>query len=150
MKINFYKELEKKYEEIYLIHEANSILRWDQHVMLPLGGYSYRRDQNITLELLAHRKIRDKKLYNLIKKSERIKKLNIWEKKNLHLIKKHYTESSVLDDKLIEDKTRAELKFIADSFMRTKQAALADAKFRLEHDFFQDGNTRRSTLDVDA
>ena len=108
MKINFYKELEKKYEEIYLIHEAKSILRWDEHVMLPLGAHSYRTDQYVTLQLLSHQKIRDKKLYNLIKKSERIKKLNIWEKKNLHLIKKHYTESSVLDDKLIEKTTRAQ------------------------------------------
>ena len=45
MKINFYKELEKKWKEICLIHDAMGILEWDKSTMMPEGSYEERTEQ---------------------------------------------------------------------------------------------------------
>jgi len=107
MKKNFYKDLEKKYKEISLLYEAIGILHWDRSTFMPKKSIDGRTDQLTNLYVLSHKMLKDKKFYNYIKKSEKIKKLNNWEKKNLKLIKKEYRLNSVLDKKLLEKISKA-------------------------------------------
>ena len=88
MKKNFYKDLEKKYKEISLLYEAIGILHWDRSTFMPKNSIDGRTDQLTNLYVLSHKMLKDKKFYNYIKKSEKIKKLNIWEKKKSKINKK--------------------------------------------------------------
>ena len=108
MKINFYKELEKKWKEICLIHDAMGILEWDKSTMMPEGSYEERTEQLTNLNVLSHKMTIDKQFYGYIKKSEKLKKLNSWERKNLKLIKKLYIRNNVLDAKLLRKISKAE------------------------------------------
>ena len=108
MKINFYKELEKKWKEICLIHDAMGILEWDKSTMMPEGSYEERTEQLTNLNVLTHKMTIDKQFYGYIKKSEKLKKLNSWERKNLKLIKKLYIRNNVLDAKLLRKISKAE------------------------------------------
>ena len=108
MKINFYKELEKKWKEICLIHDAMGILEWDKSTMMPEGSYEERTEQLTNLNVLTHKMTIDKQFYGYIKKSEKLKKLNSWERKNLKLIKKLYIRNNVLDAKLLQKISKAE------------------------------------------
>ena len=102
MKINFYKDLENKYKEISLLYETMGILHWDRSTVMPKNSVNGRTDQLTNLHVLSNKMLKDKKIYDCIKKSERIKKLNIWEKKNLKLIKKEYILNKALDKELLE------------------------------------------------
>jgi len=107
MKKNFYKDLEKKYKEISLLYEAIGILHWDRSTFMPKNSIDGRTDQLTNLYVLSHTMLKDKKINECIKKSEKIKKLNIWEKKNLKLIKKEYILNKALDKKLLEKISRS-------------------------------------------
>ena len=102
MKINFYKDLESKYKEISLLYETMGILHWDRSTVMPKNSVNGRTDQLTNLYVLSHKMLKDKKIADCIKKSEKIKKLNIWEKKNLKLIKKEYILNKALDKELLE------------------------------------------------
>ena len=102
MKINFYKDLESKYKEISLLYETMGILHWDRSTVMPKNSVNGRTDQLTNLYVLSNKMLKDKKISNCIKKSEKIKKLNIWEKKNLKLIKKEYILNKALDKELLE------------------------------------------------
>ena len=107
MKINFYKDLESKYKEICLLYETMGILYWDRSTVMPQNSVIGRTDQLTNLHVLSHTMLKDKKINDCIKKSEKIKKLNIWEKKNLKLIKKEYILNKALDKKLLEKISRS-------------------------------------------
>ena len=107
MKINFYKNLEEKYKEISLLYEAMGILHWDRATIMPKNSNNGRTDQLTNLYVLSHRMLKDKKIYEFITKSEKIKKLNIWEKKNINLIKKEYVLNNALDKDLLEKISKA-------------------------------------------
>ena len=107
MKINFYKNLEEKYKEISLLYEAMGILHWDRSTVMPKKSNDGRTDQLTNLYVLSHRMLKDKKVYDCIAKSEKIKKLNNWEKKNLKLIKKEYILNNALDKDLLKKISKA-------------------------------------------
>ena len=88
MKINFYKDLESKYKEICLLYETMGILHWDRSTVMPKNSVNGRTDQLTNLYVLSHKMLKDKKISNCIKKSEKIKKLNILEKKKPQINKK--------------------------------------------------------------
>ena len=102
MKREFYKDLENKYKEVSLLYEIMGILHWDRSTVMPESSVVGRTDQLTNLYVLSHKMLKDKKIYNCIKQSEKIKKLNIWEKKNLKLIKKEFIINNSLDKKLLE------------------------------------------------
>ena len=107
MKKNPYKDLENKYKEISLLYETMGILHWDKSTFMPKNSIDGRTDQLTNLYVLSNKMLKDKKIYSFIKKSEKIKKLNNWEKKNLKLIKKEYRLNRVLDKKLLEKISKA-------------------------------------------
>jgi len=102
MGINFYKKLEKKYQEISLLYEAMGILSWDRSTFMPNKSIDGRTDQLSNLYIISHKMLKDKKFFNCIKNSEKLKSLNKWEMKNLKLIKKEYILNNILDKKLLK------------------------------------------------
>ena len=88
MKINFYKDLEKKYKEISLLYETMGILYWDKSTFMPKNSVDGRTDQLTNLYVLSHKMLKDKKFYSYIKKSEKLKIKQLG-KRNLKLIKKN-------------------------------------------------------------
>ena len=81
MKMNFYKDLESKYKEISLLYETMGILHWDKSTVMPKNSINGRTEQLTNLHVLSHKMLKDKKIYDCIIKSGKIKKLNTWEKK---------------------------------------------------------------------
>ena len=75
MKKNFYKDLEKKYKEISLLYETMGILHWDRSTFMPKNSIDGRTDQLTNLYVLSNKMLKDKKISNCIKKSEKIKQL---------------------------------------------------------------------------
>ena len=49
-----YAELKNRLAEIHDLRKAESILSWDQHVMMPPGGQDVRAEQLATLERVTH------------------------------------------------------------------------------------------------
>ena len=88
MKKDSYKDLENKYKEISLLYETMGILHWDRSTVMPKKSVDGRTDQLTNLYVLSHKMLKDKKFYSYIKKSEKIKKLNNWEKKKSKINKK--------------------------------------------------------------
>ncbi len=107
MNKNFYKNLENKYKEISLLYETMGILHWDRSTVMPKKSIDGRTDQLTNLYVLSHKMLKDKKIYDCIKNSEKVKKLNNWEKKNLNLIKKEFVLNNSLDKKLLEKISQA-------------------------------------------
>ena len=102
MKNNYYKELELKYKEISLLYETMGILHWDSSTVMPKKSIDGRTDQLTNLYVLSHKMLKDKNIYDCIRKSEKINKLSNWERRNLKLIKKEYILNKSLDKRLIE------------------------------------------------
>ena len=102
MKNNYYKELELKYKEISLLYETMGILHWDSSTAMPKKSIDGRTDQLTNLYVLSHKMLKDKNIYDCIRKSEKINKLSNWERRNLKLIKKEYILNKSLDKRLIE------------------------------------------------
>ena len=78
MNKNFYKNLENKYKEISLLYETMGILHWDRSTVMPKKSIDGRTDQLTNLYVLSHKMLKDKKIYDCIKNSEKVKKLNNW------------------------------------------------------------------------
>ena len=55
MGINFYKKLEKKYQEISLLYEAMGILSWDRSTFMPNKSIAGRTDQLSNLYIISHK-----------------------------------------------------------------------------------------------
>ncbi len=107
MKKDSYKDLENKYKEISLLYETMGILHWDRSTVMPKKSVDGRTDQLTNLYVLSHKMLKNKKFYDCIKKSEKIRKLNSWKKRNLKLIKKEYILNNSLDKKLLEKISKA-------------------------------------------
>ena len=102
MRINFYKKLERKYQEISLLYEAMGILSWDRSTFMPNKSIDGRTDQLSNLCIISHKMLKDKNFFNYIKNSEKLKSLNKWQIKNIKLIKKEYILNNILDKKLLK------------------------------------------------
>tara|TARA_B100000029_G_scaffold56099_1_gene50807 strand:- start:4771 stop:6261 length:1491 start_codon:yes stop_codon:yes gene_type:complete len=102
-----YKKLEDKYKEISLLYETMGILHWDKSTVMPEKSINGRTDQLTNLYVLSHKMLKNKDFFNCFKKLEKKNKLNIWEKRNVKLIKREYILNNSLDKKLLEKISKA-------------------------------------------
>lgn len=103
-----YKKLENHFKKLSDIHGAMSVLHWDFAVMMPKGGAAGRSEQMATLSSISHSMLKDKKLPDLLSDANtNARKLNNWEKTNLHLMEKSWFHANAVSEDMVVALSRA-------------------------------------------
>lgn len=114
-----YQKLIKKIKRIKNIDHANSILTWDQQVMMPEGGVEARSSQKSFLSGLAHKLLREKEIGKLIKKLEK-EALENTQKSVIREIKREHEKARKVPVELMEKISKRSSKSV-DVWERAKQ-----------------------------
>lgn len=102
-----YKQLEKVFAKLNDLSQAQSALHWDMATMMPAGGAEARAEQLATLGSISHAILTDDGIEELIgEASNDSKKLNSWQKANLHDMKRQFKHAACVPQKLLKELTR--------------------------------------------
>ena len=102
------KKLAEYYKEIGILNSINSVLHWDNNVMMPSGGANLRSTQLTYLSTKLYQLLNNPELEDLISKAENEDSSDI-EKANINLIKRQYNDNKSVDEKLLNALTKASL-----------------------------------------
>jgi carboxypeptidase Taq len=108
MKLLANNRLNEYFKEIGILQSIQSLLRWDNDVMMPKGGATLRSEQLMYLSTKTYRCLNDPKLAELIFETES-ESLNEWEQANVALIKHQYLQNKAVDEALVKATTKASL-----------------------------------------
>ncbi len=100
--INYIYSIQK---EICLLSEIAALLSWDEETQLPEQAISERAEQEVIIEQLIHKKMRDNKLYFSIKNAEK-QKLKLKDKIVIREFKKDVEKIRKIPKELAEELTR--------------------------------------------
>ncbi|MBN1784345.1 MAG: carboxypeptidase M32, partial [Candidatus Bathyarchaeota archaeon] len=106
-----YKKLLEKTKKIVALNSAASILHWDMETKMPPRGIKLRSLQLAMLSRIGHQMSTDPEIGQLLKeltKHPEYDSLNIFQKRNLYLIKKHYDEQTKLPEELVVETSKQE------------------------------------------
>jgi len=99
-----YSALMARSKEMFVLGSANSILYWDMETKMPPAAQAMRGEQLSALELIVHKKMTDPENDVLLKRCEaELDSFDDLQKRNLHLLRKSYDESSKIPDKLVAE-----------------------------------------------
>ncbi len=99
-----YFQLENFYKEIGILNSISALAQWDNDVYMPKGGLNTRTEQMIFLSQQIHQRIINPKIIEL---AENCKNLDLWQQRNVELIKKSYLINKALDQNLIQEITKS-------------------------------------------
>lgn len=103
---NAYDKLTSCFKEIGILQSISSLAQWDNDVTMPKEGYRLRQDQMMFLSGQIYQRLNNPKIAELIDKCEN---LDEWQQANLNLIRKSYLRNKAVDQKLVEETTKASL-----------------------------------------
>jgi len=109
--LSSYKKLLEKTKNIVALNSAASILHWDMETKMPPRGIKLRSLQLAMLSKIGHQMSTDPDIGQLLKattKHPEYDSLNIVQKRNLYLIKKHYDEQIKLPEELVVETSKQE------------------------------------------
>ncbi len=101
-----YDELLARYKDITVLRTAGEILQWDMETKMPAKGLELRSEQLSLVDLIEHRMVTDKKigaLLDAIEKDRAFDSLDDEKRRNVHILRKSYDESSMLPEKLVAE-----------------------------------------------
>ena len=92
-----YRELEGRFKRLALVDEAQAILGWDWATMMPEGSADARADQLAELSIIAHERLSDPRLADLLNEAEAsIDQLDDWRAANLSEMRRLWLDASAL------------------------------------------------------
>jgi carboxypeptidase Taq len=106
-----YDKLMAKTKEITVLQTINSIIHWDMETKMPPKGINLRSQQLAMLSQIQHRMSTSPEIETLLLKIEKdsdYDALTESQKRNVHLIRKHYNEQTKLPEKLVVETARQE------------------------------------------
>lgn len=97
-----YSALMERSKEIFVLGSAASILHWDMETKMPPKALGMRAEQLSAMELLIHKKLTDPEISRLLEACEKdLGSFDMFQKRNLHLLRKGYDESARIPDALV-------------------------------------------------
>ncbi len=103
------QELDRRYADIVDLHNANSILGWDQEVIMPPGGSELRAQTLATLAGVIHERTADTGLEKLVTKLHRRRAdLTPRQRRAVELVRRRVRKASALPESLARDLALAE------------------------------------------
>ena len=97
-----YKKLKEIFKRYYLLEKVNEILGWDRQVMMPEGGFTMRKEQQIFLDDLSNEIVCSKEVKKLIDNCD-ISKLSDFEKRDFALMKNIMSHKTAIPKKLQQE-----------------------------------------------
>jgi len=102
-----YQQLEARFSRIAALEQAHQVLHWDRETLMAPGGAAARGEQLAVLERVAHEKITDPAMSDLLDEAERSANLDLWQAANLRLMRRDWRRATALDADLVEAQSRA-------------------------------------------
>lgn len=103
-----YRALEQRFQRRSRVHDALSILHWDNATMMPAGAADGRTDQLTELTLIAREILIAQETADLLDQAESdAGQLEGWQKRNLELMRRDYRLATALPTELVEALQRA-------------------------------------------
>lgn len=103
-----YWELEGRFKRLALVEEAQAILGWDWATMMPEGSADARADQLAELSIVAHERLLDPRLEDLLNEAEAADdQLDDWQAVNLSEMRRLWLDASALSTPLVEALSKA-------------------------------------------
>ena len=99
-----YDDLITKFKEIRVIETIGSVMGWDQEVYIPPTGFQQRAEQMALLQQLRHRMFTSPTFGKLLEESEKktsFEKLDVIQKRNVHLIRRDYDFLTKIPEELV-------------------------------------------------
>jgi carboxypeptidase Taq len=99
-----YNKLMDRTRELIIIGTTSSIVYWDMETKMPPKGINLRSQQLALLRKIIHKMSTDPEIGTLLSRIERhsdYQTLNEMQKRNVHLIRKHYDEETKLPEELV-------------------------------------------------
>ncbi|MEW6411072.1 MAG: carboxypeptidase M32 [Candidatus Zixiibacteriota bacterium] len=104
-----YDELIRRMKEVSLLHSCNAVLGWDERTYMPRGGANHRADQLGLISGLAHEKMTDPRVGELlsqVEQSELVKDPESVEAVNVREMRHFYNKQTKLPKDLVEEITK--------------------------------------------
>jgi len=101
-----YAALERRFREIGNLGHAQSMLGWDEAVMMPTGGGARRSDVLATIAGLIHRQITANETGELIAAANEEGGLDAWQAANLREIERRRMHATALPSDLVVEHSR--------------------------------------------
>ena len=104
--LNRLNQIEK---ELYLLHGAAALLRWDQSTIMPKNAIEQRGDQNAYLSKIAHEKVTSPELRRIVNKLSRkgnYRKLSKLNKIRIKELKKDIDKANKIPASFVEKESR--------------------------------------------
>ncbi len=118
-----YPTLEKRFERMYLLRDALTVLEWDASTLMPDGGAQARADQMAVLRVMRHELVTTPDLGELLAKADG-ESLDEWQRANLAEMRREWVRATVVPVELVEARSQA----VSECEMRWRTA-------RKENDF---------------
>jgi carboxypeptidase Taq len=101
-----YRELESRFRRIAQVNGAMAVLHWDSATMMPQGGAETRAGQLATLGVLAHERLIDPALGDLLA-SAGGESLDAWQAANLREMRRQWRHATAVPADLVEARSLA-------------------------------------------
>lgn len=95
-----YQKLKNRFQELYHLSGALSVLQWDRDVMMPSGAADQRAGQVATLATLSHSRLTAPEVADWLDEAQR-ETLSDWDAENLALMRHRHAHASALPAKLV-------------------------------------------------
>lgn len=142
-----YDDLLARYKDITVLRTAGEILQWDMETKMPAKGLELRSEQLSLIDLIEHRMVTDKKIGSLldaIEKDRAFDSLDDEKRRNVHILRKSYDESSKLPDKLVAEIAKQQI--LATGAWKKAKAAKDFSMFR--DDLAKNIELKRKAADI--
>ncbi len=131
--ISNYNKLMEKAKDLFILQSAASIVHWDMETMMPPRGITLRSLQLAMLSRVGHKMSTDPEIGKLLEETmqhSQYESLNIVQKRDVYLMKKHYDEQTKLPEELVAETAKQQA--ITTNVWKKAKAAKDYSMFRFE------------------
>ncbi len=105
-----YGKLLARYKEMIVLRTAGDIVYWDMETKMPAKGLELRSEQLSLIGLMTHKMLVDPKLGRSLDAVERFAEdMTAEERRNVHLLRKYYSEESKLPGQLVAEMSKQQI-----------------------------------------
>ncbi|MGC9321922.1 MAG: hypothetical protein ACP5FY_06760, partial [Kosmotogaceae bacterium] len=122
--ISSYKKLMEKTKNLFILQSAAAIVHWDMETKMPPKAIRLRSLQLAMLSRIGHKMSTDPEIGGLLEKTMKhpeYERLDVVQKRNVYLIKKHYDEQTKLPEELVVE-TAKQQAITVDAWKKAKAA----------------------------